>query len=165
MPQGGRGCCYIGAHHHKVGDGRLQSLARLKHNSINLHFTQLPSELRFTSMGYLAFAAANLRPTPAPIDKRPTRPIRGKGLAVVGNVGGSGASADTANTSAISTSSSVGFCAFKGAWLIATMWGALTVAAGFIVFAANSAGIDGTGVLFALANAVAFGFGYTKSRP
>jgi dipeptidyl aminopeptidase/acylaminoacyl peptidase len=45
------------------------------------------------------------------------------------------------------------------------MWGALTVAAGFIVFAANSAGIDGTGVLFALANAVAFGFGYTKSRP
>src|SRR5271155_756897 len=113
----------------------------------------------------LAFAAANLRPTPAPIDKRPTRPIRGKGLAVVGNVGGSGASADTANTSAISTSSSVGFCAFKGAWLIATMWSALTVEAGFIVFAANSAGIDGTGVLFALANAVAFGFGYTKSRP
>ncbi len=40
--------------------------------------------------------------------------------------------------------------------------GAGTLATGSVVLAATSAGMDGTGVLFAFANAAAFGFG---SRP
>ncbi len=60
--------------------------------------------------GYLVFALANRREIAIPIDSRPTRPISGNSLAVFGRLlGRLAAGGGTMKTSAISTSSSLGF--------------------------------------------------------
>jgi hypothetical protein len=48
---------------------------------------------------------------------------------------------------------------------MAWMWGAAKVGVAFVVLSASSAGMDGTGALFAFANVMALGFGNTKSCP
>src|SRR5260370_2866358 len=78
-----------------VGErGRLQSSALLR-----VTFGLLGSRV-----GYLARAVANLRPRAAPSDKRPTRPISGKGLPVWGHSSLSWASAVGTGSAAANTS-------------------------------------------------------------
>jgi hypothetical protein len=96
---------------------RGASETTLNQSSLIARIAKIRKEVRVQS-GYLTLAVASLRLRAAPTDKRPARPISGKGLSVWGNSAGSWASAvctgsGTANTSAISTSSSVGFWAFK----------------------------------------------------
>jgi hypothetical protein len=79
-------------------------------------------------------------------------------LAVFGNSSG-GAATTIVKTSVISTSSSVGVCAFNSLLLNSKTFGSCIVVAGCRVFGASSAGMDGTGVLFTLASSNAFGFG------
>src|SRR5580698_9636876 len=119
----------------------------------------LPPEI---ALIYSSFVLIILTPLATTRDINPTSTKNGKLLAVLGSsVGGSGNSGGgtCTKTSAISTSSSVGFWAFRGAVFIATTCGSCIVLAGMVVFGSSSAGMDGTGALFTLANSTAFGFG------